>query len=500
MIIVGSGLGGAFLAKYLDPQLKVLLIEAGGATKKSSDVVNFEEHGRSFNWPETRSIELGGTSNLWHSVLSPLDPVDFGKREWIPKSGWPITRDDLEPFYQKAAADLGISDYKYFNAEEAKKSFADDHSPIRLGKAFEIKIFQQPEPQYRVRTFLNRLSNVTILTDTVCLEVCGAEDDRRKMKGVKCFSLRNGAFEFYEGRVIVLSAGALETPRILLNSTTIALEGVANVGRYLQDHPMGNFKQLKFRRPTKARLFSDFRYKPNTRIKAGVVLSESAQRQLKLPNHNFFLRPSFVEGINDKAEEVKLSLLSLRDYKVSLKQVYTIMSNINLARQILAYKTTFNVVYKYADLFLMSEQVPNFDSSVALSQIKDQWGYPIAKVNWQLTDQDIAGMRKYVSLVDECFDTDLATTSLGFEMERWLKIFSSAAHHVGTCRMGVNAADAVVDADCLAFGTSNLYVADGSVFTTSGNVNSGLTIIALAIRLAGHINMQYAAHYNSWSK
>ena len=69
----------------------------------------------------------------------------------------------------------------------------------------------------------------------------------------------------------------------------------------------------------------------------------------------------------------------------------------------------------------------------------------------------------------------------------WEDTFTSAAHHVGTARMSDSAESGVVDKDLKVFGINNLYVCDGSVFSTSGNVNSSFTISALACRLADHL-------------
>jgi choline dehydrogenase-like flavoprotein len=61
------------------------------------------------------------------------------------------------------------------------------------------------------------------------------------------------------------------------------------------------------------------------------------------------------------------------------------------------------------------------------------------------------------------------------------------AHLLGTCRMGDDPANSVVDADCRAHDVPNLYICDGSVFPTSTAVNPSLTIQAIAARTADRI-------------
>ena len=113
--IVGSGFGGGTLAlKLAEKKINFIIVEAGGLVHKSNSV-GFKNIGRDFGLRSTTSFQLGGTSNLWHGVLSPFDYIDFKKRDWIPNSGWEISLEDLKPLYREAAAFLGVKDYDFFN-------------------------------------------------------------------------------------------------------------------------------------------------------------------------------------------------------------------------------------------------------------------------------------------------------------------------------------------------------------------------------------------------
>lgn len=254
------------------------------------------------------------------------------------------------------------------------------------------------------------------------------------------------------------------------------------------DHPMGNLCQMEFLKPAKYPIYSDTKYSPNMKIKTGLELEDEKQKELKLPNHNFYLRPSFKKGIDNESEKVKLSLLAFKDGGVTLKDVIRVLTNPNVVMQIIAYKFSLNVTFKYADLFFVTEQIPNEKSYVVLSDKKDKWGYQKAMVNWQVSKEDIESMKVWFELLlTKLFPKEHYKFTHTLKDFNWEEIFTSAIHHVGTCRMAENKENGVVDKNLKVFDTTNLYVCDGSIFTTAGNVNNGLTISAFACRLADHL-------------
>ena len=112
--IVGSGIGGGTLTKKLAEQnQEFVIIEAGDFCGDSTNV-QYENIGLDFGVRSTTTIQVGGTSNLWHGVLAPLDKIDFEKREWIPQSGWAISLDDLKPYYDQASDVLKVEKKEYF--------------------------------------------------------------------------------------------------------------------------------------------------------------------------------------------------------------------------------------------------------------------------------------------------------------------------------------------------------------------------------------------------
>lgn len=494
--IIGSGVGGGTLAmKLSENNIPFTIVEAGDLSG-NSDIVCKEHVGQDFGLRTTTSIQLGGTSNLWHGVLSPLDEIDFEQRDWIPNSGWPIGYKDLNPYYKEASDLLGIKDYEYFSLNELSTSLSEELKALSFDREFlKNKIFQQPLPPKNYKTDVIQITRSSdkyhCLYNSAALSLQFTEDG----EGIESltFGSKDGGIKAICADLFIVCAGALETPRLLLNSKRLDGSQPGNsgdaVGRYLMDHPMGNLRQIKFNTPQKAPIYSDIKYKGAIKIKSGLELDRNKQRELSLANHNFFIRPSFVAGIDDESEKIKLSLLTLKDGGFSFKDLFNVFSNLNVIRQIITYKMSLNVTYKFADLFFVTEQFPNPDSRVSLSDKKDRFGFPIAKINWNLLPQDIEGMKSMFDLIEtDLFSHHNYTLSHVKADFNWDKIYTSAVHHVGTARMSDSEENGVVDLNQKVHGVNNLYVSDGSIFTTAGNVNSSLTIAAFSCRLAHYLS------------
>ena len=145
LCIIGTGIGGGTLAKKLSEAGKeFILIEAGEFSGNSGNV-NYSSVGRDFGLRSTSSIQIGGTSNLWHGVLAQLDAIDFIARDWIPFSGWPITYDDIKPFYNIAAELLGVEKPNYFCPTNLDSAVVDQLAEVKFNDNYlNHKVFQQP--------------------------------------------------------------------------------------------------------------------------------------------------------------------------------------------------------------------------------------------------------------------------------------------------------------------------------------------------------------------
>ena len=482
IVVVGTGIGSSEFLRSLDfsKRSNVAVIEVGG--ERASKEVRYVSSGREFGLRSTTAYRTGGTSNLWHGVLSPMDPIDF---ERDGKLLWPIAYSEYFDWAKRAAKKLGVSQPETYEYSRFVNDYSTELEKLNIG--FDVvkpKCFYQPLPAHNYSSDIKRLIKkglITYFPNSCALELI---IDADKVIGVK-YGTSSGEVRQIYADTVVVGTGALESPRLLLNS------GIKNdhLGRGLMDHPMANLCQIEFKEKSKAYLYSAMKIKSDLVIKSGLVFSEEVQKEFDLPNHCFYLRPSFSKGIDNKSEKVKLSLLAIKDLKISFKDIWFLVTNINLALQVLLYKTSYKATFRYADLFFVSEQRTYNDSFVGLSDDLDKWGYRRALVNWKVSKEDSQSIVKaYKILKEHVFTEDKFVFTHELDDLNWDGNYTSAAHHVGTCRMAKNANEGVVDSNLKVFGFDNLFICDGSVFPTAGNVNNGLTIAALAMRLANHID------------
>ncbi len=113
--IIGAGTAGISIAlDWVDSAFKVVLLEGGGFEydDQVQDLYAGETTGQKY-YPlkSTRLHYFGGTTGHWGGMCAPYDPIDFVKRDWVPESGWPISREELDPFYARAHKTLQLGPY-----------------------------------------------------------------------------------------------------------------------------------------------------------------------------------------------------------------------------------------------------------------------------------------------------------------------------------------------------------------------------------------------------
>ena len=169
LCIVGCGAAGTTIARELaESSLRVVVLESGGLDFESDtndlnvgDIVGLPY----FPLETARLRYLGGSTNHWGGVCRPLEPIDFEARDWIPESGWPITRTDLDPYYPRAASTAGLSiadwDLGRWSAKSPFPVWPFSGDPIETVVA-QVVDGKRRSFGRRFRTALQAATNVTI--------------------------------------------------------------------------------------------------------------------------------------------------------------------------------------------------------------------------------------------------------------------------------------------------------------------------------------------------
>ena len=175
--IIGAGAAGITIARKLATHsISVILCEAGGLeyTDESQSVYRGKVEGDEYyDLDIARLRYFGGTTNHWTAWVRPLEPIDFEARSWVPHSGWPFGIDDLGPYYERAAAFLGLPDRPF---DVAAWSDAERRPWAFEGDRVESRVLQIVAPERRrlgvpARPQLERSSNVDVYLHANVLEL-----------------------------------------------------------------------------------------------------------------------------------------------------------------------------------------------------------------------------------------------------------------------------------------------------------------------------------------
>src|SRR5438067_6608979 len=137
IVVVGAGAVGIYAAAQLAARGKqVVLLEAGGSHLGNFDDGSYTSIGRPHSGIRIgRSRSLGGTTNLWGGQLVEFQPLDFNGRDWLPGSKWPVTYDEIAPYYKPTYLNLGVPEQ--FISDESVWRGVSSPQPD-LGSDFEV--------------------------------------------------------------------------------------------------------------------------------------------------------------------------------------------------------------------------------------------------------------------------------------------------------------------------------------------------------------------------
>jgi len=272
------------------------------------------------------------------------------------------------------------------------------------------------------------------------------EREGDRVAAVQCFDKKKEKRVRYRGNVIVLSAGSLASPHLLLASgLEQANPGGGTVGRYLTRH-------------CNAIAFGFFKNRPNPK--------NEFHKQLGI--HDFYFGHNTITEPPGKLG----SMQQLQTPPIGL--VY------HMVPQPFGKLIGLGVPH-LTGLLVMAEDQPQFENHVAIDADQtDRFGLPQLLVTHHYSDRDYAARKALLQKAQMI----LRQAGALFCYIHKIKTFS---HAVGTVRMGSDPATSALDPYCHFRGLQNLFVVDGSFLPTSGGLNPSLTISANALRVGKHL-------------
>lgn len=464
-VVIGTGIGGSTFAYALARRgLNIAVIEQGDFLKPERPNMD-PLHLFYF---ENKKV-VGGQTKGFGAAMYRFRESDFTAVEM--ESGvspaWPITYGDLEPYYCEAEKLFRVHGSSMGDATEPPRSSPWPFPPIphqgpvqdlvrRVTEKAGIPVSHIPraidyDPAGGGRCVLCRhcdayycprdakmdaevamlrpglaTQRITLFTNTECLRILTTADGR-KVTGVQV--RRGGETATFHSPVVASSCGLVDTPLLLWRSRTDRhQQGLANasgaLGRYWAAH-------------TQSWVFP---------ISLGV--------QAKPFHQKTFAINAFYESASDRRHPLGVIQASGHIQPIGMSRRYRYFAQALLRH---SFQT-----------FVMGEALPSKDSGFALS---DSGATVIG--------EPIRNPRAFA---------ELRKRAIGIFKDAGYRVFAPPRmmnfHSVGTARMGSDASSSVVNDACQAHDVDGLYVVDSSMLPTSGALNSGLTVAALALRAA----------------
>jgi choline dehydrogenase-like flavoprotein len=510
VIIIGTGAGGGTLAHRLAPSGKhILILERGDYVPREKanwdpKVVNVDAH---YNTRETwldkdgndlhphTNYNVGGNTKFYGAALFRMRKEDFGelRHHGGISPAWPISYDDLEPYYTQAERLYQVhgrrgedpteppasAPYPYpaVSHEPRLQHLAEDfarsglkpfHVPlgvmlneqdprqsrcIRCGTCdgFPCQIYAKSDAQVLCVDEALRHPNVTLLTQALVKHL-ETDSSGRSVKSVVVE--RHGALEEYSSDIVVVSCGAINSAALLLRSVNAKHpRGLANGSDVVGRHYMGHTNS--------------------------VLMAIS-----KCPNPTVFQKTLAVNDFYFGAKDWPYPMGHI-SFVGKLDAV-----TLSAGAPAIAPGFTLELMAKHSlDFWLTSEDLPDPDNRVSL----DRSG----KIVLTYTPNNLEAHKRLQAKLKQVMREQSACGIHGHQCHQGLFARSlyvgqriplaGVAHQNGTVRFGNDPRTSALDVNCKAHDVDNLYVVDGSFFPSSSAVNPALTIAANALRVGDHL-------------
>lgn len=528
VVVIGSGsVGVATALRLAAGGARVLVLESGGAGAEAGaeDLARAESHDAAHHFEPHTAVarRLGGTSNLWAGRCLPFDAIDFRDRPWLGLAAWPIGPEALAPYLAPALEVLG--------AGAAVLEAGIDG--VAADGTFRFDRLERWTNEPRIQKLHGRaLAASERLAVALRATVTGfAYREDGRIAGIELdLAGTRGTLGLGEGVPVVLAAGGNASTRLLLLEQARApgrYGGAGGpLGRFYMGHLSGEIADIVL---ADRRLHDGLDYHVDAHgsyVRRRLWPAEATQEAEGLANVAFWpvvpriaraehrsgpLSAVFLAlsvgpvGKRLIAEPVRLKHLGappwrrgahLRNVLLDLPRTLGFAPSFlwrhKVAKMRLPGFFLRNPAMRYG-LEYHAEQLPDPESRLTLGETRDALGQRRLRIDLRFSERDAELVVKaHESLEGWLGRNRLARLEYhqqGREARAAavLALAKDGAHQVGTIRMGAREGEAVVDGDCRAFGTANLFVVSTAVLPTSGQANPTLTAVQLGLRLADAI-------------
>jgi hypothetical protein len=543
LAVVGAGpVGIAIALEVASNGFDVVLVESGYEKPDSNtqQLAEAAECDAALHTPMSMSArrQLGGTSTIWGGRCVPYDRVDFERRDHISNTTWPVTYDELLPYYQRACSWLQCGRAAFDTTQMT-------HLPpsvvpgLREGDGSSATFERWSLSTDFAREYgdeLKRSQRVHVVTGLTCIEVISGLGGTR-VGNLDCRTL-GGKRVSIQARGYVLACGGLETTRLLLASRGPhggALgDHSGHLGSWYMGHVGGVIANIRFCTPPRSTVFGYERDVDGTYVRRRISIASDAQRTHELPNTIAFLANPDLADHRHRNGILSFAYLTLRS---PLGELVTPVAQhlsvagvpgrtadsaadasvrahlMNLARDcpsVVRFAVGFGArrflaggrkvpgffsAYSGENCYPLQyhgEQIPKRHSRVSLASNRDSIGMPRLNIDLRFSQADVDGILRCHEVWDGylrkngCGRLEYLSPDPGSVV--WSRM-GGGAHQLGTTRMASNAGDGVVNEHLAVHGMANLFVASSSVLLTSSQANPTFMVIVLALRLADRLKL-----------
>jgi len=486
--IIGGGPTGISLSKSLvQKNFRVNLIEAGGIEAESEELSKNCYDFKTASLIPDNVHRLGGGSNYWIGRIGEFLPLDFKEINGIREQSFPISYEDLRPYYGDTFQMLSgrrIFDSDLILSESARLG-------IKVPPNLELRIIRYANKAYFRNTLktLEHNPKFKLLLNQRCIEVQKV-DSGSEAESYRLVSLKGGdeIVETYD--LVILCCGALQSPTLILNSPDLLTPQNSKIaGRFLMEHFEGFAGEITWNRSRHSKILKRIQLNRNRETQKsqglglGIKISETLRSQNLTVNLQLEVIPRQRNYIFDPAIRTEWLPVFKSFYFFERAIRKTIAEITNTVMGVFG-KATFSVWVK-------SEILPNPDSKISILKdglkIKTRYNHIVSEKSKSEFIRALKTLGEELSLARvgdlKIKPTVLNGTDQLLQGQNW--------HPMGTLRMGLDPEQSVCDSDLRLRSAERIYVGDASVFPSGSNANPTFTALALGLRLASHLEDKY---------